>query len=280
MTPSIDRFPAADALSRRSLLKLFAAVGGAGAVGVSAGCATPTGLPGPGTLNLALNRSLVSLDNKLNQFDAAVTVQRGVRQGLTRLTPDLKLQMVLADRFELTEPTAWTVRLREGIRYSDGSPVRIADVATALKMYRDTSGGFLATFFPEWPKVVAVDDRTFRMETEAPLPILDYLMANILITPAAANKPEELQGGVGTGPYVVTRANRGDGTYLLDANKNYWGTKPTVSRVQVRFLPEESSRVSPYAAARSTSSTPSHRTRWSSCAACRGCPSRPGPAPG
>jgi len=243
MTPSFDLGPRPETLSRRSLLKLLAAVGGAGAVGVSAGCATPTGLPGPGTLNLALNRSLVSLDNKLNQFDAAVTVQRGVRQGLTRLTPDLKLQMVLADRFVLTDPTTWTVRLREGIRYSDGSPVQVADVATALRMYRDTSGGFLATFFPEWPKVVPVDDRTFRMETEAPLPILDYLMANILITPAKANKPEELQSGVGTGPYVVTRANRGDGTYLLDANPNYWGTKPTVSRVQVRFLPEESSRV-------------------------------------
>jgi len=243
MTPSLDFVSRPETLSRRSLLKLLVAVGGAGAVGGTAGCATPTGLPGPGTLNLALNRSLVSLDNKLNQFDAAVTVQRGVRQALTRLTPDLKLQLVLADRFTLTEPNAWTVRLRDGIRYSDGSPVRVADVATALQMYRDTNGGFLATFFPEWPKVVAVDDRTFRMETEAPLPILDYLMANILITPASAIKPEELQGGVGTGPYVVTRADRGDGSYLLDANPNYWGSKPTVSRVQVRFLPEESSRV-------------------------------------
>ena len=168
-------------------------LGGATALGMNAGCATPTGLPGPGTLNIGLNRSLVSLDNKLNQFDAAVTVQRGVRQALTRLTPDLKLDLVLAERFELTKPNEWTVRLRPDIRYSDNSPVEIADIATALEMYRDTKGGFLATFFPEWPTVVKVDDRTFRMTTEAPLPILDYLMANILITPAAANKPEELQ---------------------------------------------------------------------------------------
>jgi peptide/nickel transport system substrate-binding protein len=236
-------YPAGGTLSRRGLLKLLAAVGGVSALGVAAGCATPTGLPGPGTLNLALNRSLVSLDNKLNQFDAAVTVQRAVREALTRLTPDLKLHMVLAERFELTKPNSWTVRLREGIRYSDNSPVEIADITTALEMYRGTTGGFLATFFPEWPKVVKIDDRTFRMDTEAPLPILDYLMANILITPAKANKPEELQGGVGTGPYVVSEADRGAGNYLLDANPNYWGVKPAVSRVQVRFLPEESSRV-------------------------------------
>ncbi|HYY12641.1 MAG TPA: ABC transporter substrate-binding protein, partial [Kineosporiaceae bacterium] len=191
-------------------------------------------------MTMALNRSLVSLDNKLNQFDAAVTVQRAVRQGLTAIGADLTPQLVLAERFELTAPTQWTVQLREGVRYSDGSPVTPEDVAVALEMYAGVSGSFLASFFSEWPRVVPVDDRTFTLETEQPQPVLDYLMANILITPAKANKPEELQSGVGTGPYVVTRANRGDGTYLLDRNPNYWGTKPTVSKVQVRFLPEES----------------------------------------
>ncbi|UVN59537.1 hypothetical protein NR995_33965 (plasmid) [Streptomyces albus] len=28
----------------------------------------------------------------------------------------------------MTEPTAWTVRLREGVRYSDGRPVTVEDV--------------------------------------------------------------------------------------------------------------------------------------------------------
>jgi peptide/nickel transport system substrate-binding protein len=244
MTTKLDPLLPPAGCSRRSLLKLAMTIGAGGALGgLTTACATPTGLPGPGTLNLALNRSLVSLDNKLNQFDAAVTVQRAVRQCLTRLTPDLKVQPLLAESFRLTAPTEWTVRLRQGIRYSDNSPVRVEDVAVALQSYRDTKGGFLATFFPEWPRVVKVDDRTFRLRTDAPLPILDYLMANILITPAAANKPEELQTGVGTGPYVVTRADRGAGNSLLTANRNYWGPRPTVGQVQVRFLPSESSRV-------------------------------------
>jgi peptide/nickel transport system substrate-binding protein len=226
------------------VLKLALALGAGSALsGLATACATPTGLPGSGTLVLALNRSLVSLDNKLNQFDAAVTVQRAVRQGLTRLSPDLKVELVLAESFELTAPTEWTVRLRPEIRYSDGSPVQVDDVAVALQSYQDTSGGFLATFFPEWPRVVKVDDRTFRLQTDVPLPILDYLMANILITPAAANKPEELQSGVGTGPYVVAESDRGAGNYLLAANPNYWGPKPTIEQIQVRFLPSESSRV-------------------------------------
>ena len=88
-----------------------------------------------------------------------------------------------------------------------------------------------------------MDDRTFKMVSKKPVPILDSLMSMILITPAAQNKPEELQEGVGTGPYVVTKFNRGAGTYSLARNENYWGPAPEVENVEVRFLPEESSRV-------------------------------------
>ncbi|QUH03630.1 ABC transporter substrate-binding protein [Saccharopolyspora erythraea] len=228
------------ALSRRSALRLGA---GLCAFGPLAACAGPTGSPGPDTMTLALNRSLVSLDNKLNQFEAAVTVQRAVRQALVRIGPDLTPQPVLAERFELTEPTAWTVRLRAGVRYSDGSPVTPQDVAKALEMYQGVNGSFLAAFFPEWPTVVALDDRTFQLRSRRPLPALDYLMANILITPSAANRPEELQSGIGSGPYVVTASNRGTGDYSLTANPRYWGPPPRVRNVEVRFVPEESSRV-------------------------------------
>lgn len=233
--------------SRRTLLRssLFAGAGLAfgAAAGSLAGCATPTGTPGPTTMSLGLNRSLVSLDNKLNQFDAALTVQRGVRQALTEINHDLRPQLVLADQFKLTSPTQWYVHLRPGVRYSDGSPVRVEDVATALKMYSEVDGSFVAGFFPEFPTVEAIDDTSFTLNTVRPVPVLDYLMSNILITPAAANKPEELQSGVGTGPYVVTESNRGAGTYTLVRNDKYWGAPAHVESVRVRFIPDETSRV-------------------------------------
>jgi peptide/nickel transport system substrate-binding protein len=231
-------------LSRRTLLRSSVLLGAGLAVGSAAvGCATPTGRPGPTTVSLALNRSLVTLDNKLLQYDAAVTVQRAVRQALTAIDQDLRVQLVLADQFRLISPTQWFVHLRPGIRYSDGSPVRVEDVATALKMYSEVDGSFVAGFFPEWPTVEKIDETSFRLNTVRPIPVLDYLMSNILVTPAAANVPEDLQSGVGTGPYVVTRADRGSGTYTLNRNENYWGAAPHVESVRVRFMPDESSRV-------------------------------------
>ncbi|MGX5207879.1 ABC transporter substrate-binding protein [Streptomyces violaceus] len=228
---------------RRTLLRL-GALGGTGlALGPLSACAGPTGAPGPGTLTLGLNRSLVSLDNKLNQFDAAVTVQRAVRQALTGIGPGMRVQPVLADRFAMTAPTAWSVRLREGVRYSDGSPVTVEDVATALEMYGKVNGSFLLGLFPELPTVEKTGERTFELHTNRPVPVLDRLMANIHITPAAANRPEELQSGVGSGPYKVIEANSGAGEYTLARNPRYWGRPAHVDTVRVRFVPEESSRV-------------------------------------
>ena len=60
------------------------------------------------------------------------------------------------------------------------------------------------------------------------MPVLDSLMSNILITPAAANKPEELQDGIGGGPFVVTRINRGAGNYSL-AQRASTGARPPAS---------------------------------------------------
>jgi len=229
--------------SRRSLLRSSLLLGAGLAVGSAAACATPTGRPGPTTVSLALNRSLVTLDNKLLQYDAALTVQRAVRQALTEIDQNLKPRLVLADAFELRTPTQWFVHLRPGIRYSDGSPVRVEDVATALSMYSQVSGSFVGTFFPEWPTVEKIDDASFTLNTARPIPVLDYLMSNILITPAAANRPEDLQDGVGSGPYVVTQSDRGSGTYTLARNEKYWAAAPLVESVRVRFMPDESSRV-------------------------------------
>ena len=229
--------------SRRSLLRSSLLLGAGLAVGSAAACATPTGRPGPTTVSLALNRSLVTLDNKLLQYDAALTVQRAVRQALTEIDKNLKPRLVLADTFQLRTPTQWYVHLRPGIRYSDGSPVQVEDVATALKMYSQVSGSFVGGFFPEWPTVEKLDDRSFMLNTERPIPVLDYLMSNVLVTPAAANVPEDLQTGVGTGPYVVTQADRGSGTYTLARNDKYWDAAPHVESVRVRFMPDESSRV-------------------------------------
>src|SRR6476661_5484836 len=240
-------------VSRRSILK-FASLAGAGALFAPAlaACAGPktattastagAGAAG-GTLSIVLNRNLVSLDNKLNQYDAAVTVQRAVREALTKIGDDLKPQLVLAESFEQTKPTVWTVKLRSGIHYSDKSPVTVEDVETALKLYFQVPAGYVTSQFPEQPTFTKVDDRTFTLTTKVPVVSLNSLMSNILITPAKDNKAEELGTGLGTGPFTIASADSGTGTYRLERNANYWGTPAKLETVNVGYQEEEGARV-------------------------------------
>jgi ABC-type transport system substrate-binding protein len=251
---SIDTTGAGAGISRRSILQFAGLIGVTTAMGSAlTACAGPQGSTtgggggasgaGGGTLAVVLNRNLVSLDNKLNQYDAAVTVQRAVRQALTRIGNDLKPELVLAQSFEQTSPTVWTVKLRDDIHYSDKSPVTVEDVETAIKYYFQVKAGYVAAQFPEAPTFAKVDDKSFTLTTKNPLVTLDSLMSNILITPAKANKPEELREGIGTGPFTVAEANSGTGTYRLVRNENYWGEKALLDEVKISYQEEEGARV-------------------------------------
>jgi ABC-type transport system substrate-binding protein len=237
-------------VSRRSLLQLAGYLGAGVALGPAlAACGGPqssstsSGGAASDTLSIILNRNLVSLDNKLNQYDAAVTVQRAVRQALTRIGLDLKPQLVLAKTFTLASPTTWNVELRDDIHYSDNSPVTVEDVETALKLYFQVSAGYVASQFAEQPTFAKTGDRTFTLTTKKPLVTLDALMSNILITPAAANKAEELREGIGSGPFTVATADSGTGTYKLVRNENYWGEKAQLAEVNVTYQEDEGARV-------------------------------------
>ena len=241
-----------EGVSRRAVLQFAGLIGLSTAVGAAvSACAGPQSAAGSGgsaaadggSISIVLNRNLVSLDNKLNQYDAAVTVQRAVRQALTRIGNDLKPELVLAQSFEQTSPTVWTVKLRDGIHYSDKSPVTVEDVDTALKLYFQVKAGYVASQFPEQPTFAKVDDTTFTLTTKKPLATLNSLMSNILITPAKANKPEELRDGIGSGPFTVAEADSGTGTYRLVRNENYWGEKALLKEVKVSYQEEEGARV-------------------------------------
>lgn len=234
--------------ARRDVLRMGGFLGtGVGLSYVLGGCLSPSGggssSTGKRSLTLAFNRSLPTLDNKLNQYDAQVTVERAVHQALTRIGPSLRLENVLAESFEMTKPTVWTVRLRQGAAYSDGTPVKPQDVATALTMYQKTPASYVATQFSEMPRVVPVDARTFQLVTKEPMVTLDYLMSNILLMPAAKNQPRDTDGTPGTGPFVIKAQNKGAGTFDLVPNTHYSGTKPSLTSVRLRFIEQDSVRV-------------------------------------
>ncbi|WP_242481958.1 ABC transporter substrate-binding protein [Paracraurococcus ruber] len=104
----------------------------------------------------------------------------------------------------------WTIRLREGLRFHDGEPVRATDCIASLQRWavRDSFGQVLARAVAEWQ---APEDRTLVIRLHRPFPALPDALAKPASSPAfimpariAATPPDRpigIDGMVGSGPW-------------------------------------------------------------------------------
>jgi peptide/nickel transport system substrate-binding protein len=101
----------------------------------------------------------------------------------------------------------WTIRLREGLRFHDGEPVRGADVVASLErwMVRDPMGQMVRALRQE---LAAPDDRTIRLSLAQPYPRLPLALGK-QGAPCAFIMPEriartdpftEITEAIGSGP--------------------------------------------------------------------------------
>jgi peptide/nickel transport system substrate-binding protein len=116
----------------------------------------------------------------------------------------------------------WRIRLREGLRFHDGEPVRAADCAASLARWskRDPFGQILAERVEEWR---AADDRTLEIRLKRPFALLlDALAkpdANVpFIMPerlARTDANTQISEMVGSGPYRFIRAEFVSGSRVV-----------------------------------------------------------------
>lgn len=102
----------------------------------------------------------------------------------------------------------WTVTLRDGLAFHDGTPVRAADCVASLKRWaaRDSFGQVLASAVDAWR---AEDDKTFSIRTRQPFPMMLYALGKpatsvpfIMPERLAATDPgKQITEMVGSGPY-------------------------------------------------------------------------------
>jgi peptide/nickel transport system substrate-binding protein len=104
----------------------------------------------------------------------------------------------------------WTIRLREGLRFHDGEPVRAVDCVASLQRWavRDGFGQVLAKAVAEWG---APEDRVLVIRLHRPFPALLDALAKPAASPAfimpariastPADKPIGVEGMIGSGPW-------------------------------------------------------------------------------
>lgn len=140
------------------------------------------------------------------------------------------LEPALATTWQMTAPTAWRFKLRDGVRFHDGSAFTADDAVYSLKRALEPAA-LRPTALKGVTAVRAVDPLTVELMLEAPDAALPEKLHRVAMVSrawgerqGAARSPEG--GANGTGPFRLERHDPDQRT-VLTRNRDWWGTRDT-----------------------------------------------------
>ena len=148
---------------------------------------------------------------------------------------------------------SWTLKLREGIRFSNGDPMTAEDVKFSLDRYRSKeSVSPQAGLFQKSVKdVVVVDRLTTRLELNEPMIPLPSYMSSVtgnegVIVPKKyveqVGWQEFNRKPIGSGPYKQVEHKPGE-SVTYEPVENHWRTTASFAKVRFVKVPEEIARI-------------------------------------
>lgn len=163
---------------------------------------------------------------------------------LMGLDDRLRLTPVLAESSEEPDPRTYVYRLREGVRFWDGSPLTVDDVVWSLRRHMDPKvSSQISTYFSHVRSIEATGPREVTVRMTQPDPLFPYAHVHIFIMPKAFGErlgkklgaPAANVTVMGTGPYRITSFT-GDNEILVERNDDYWGERQRVRRASLKFI--------------------------------------------
>ncbi len=197
------------------------------------------GFAGQETLTLGMVLEPPNLDPTAGAAAAIdEVVYANVFEGLTRFGPDGSVGPGLAASWEVSpDGTTYVFRLREGVKFHDGTEMNADDVVFTLDRARaEGSTNAQKALFAGIESVTALDPLTVEVKLSAPNGNFPFNMAwgdAVIVAPesigTAATAP------IGTGPFLFREWVQGD-RVTLERNPDYWGEAPALSRATFKFI--------------------------------------------
>ena len=102
----------------------------------------------------------------------------------------------------------WTIRLRDGLRFHDGTPVLARDCVASIRRWA-ARDGFGGTLMAQTDELSAPDDRTLRFRLKAPFPLLAAALGKLsspvpFMMPgrlAQTDPAQQIKEAIGSGPF-------------------------------------------------------------------------------
>ena len=164
----------------------------------------------------------------------------------------------LAESYKAIDDTTWEIKLREGLKFHDGSDLTVDDVIYSFERADGYTGGNSSfRIYTKGKTLKKIDDRTLHIITDEPYPLMPNDLTTVMIMSseakgtAAADVNKGIQASdfndgtatIGAGPYKFVEWAKGD-RIVLEKYDGYVGplSQPW-DKVTFKFIPSEPARM-------------------------------------
>ncbi|MGE0717915.1 MAG: ABC transporter substrate-binding protein, partial [Alphaproteobacteria bacterium] len=201
------------------------------------------------TFRFSTSGDINGLDPHLNNEGPTNAMKNNLYEALIFRDDKLALQPSLATEWSQTSPTTWRFKLRQGVKFHDGTPFTAEDVVFSIGRNNHEQSG-MRTYSASVIEARRIDDHTVELVTKAPDPILDQNLPAVFIMSKAwseKNRTAEPVRGIvgneshanlhenGTGPFKLLDRVPDTRTVIVP-NADWWG-KPQHNLTRVEFKP-------------------------------------------
>jgi peptide/nickel transport system substrate-binding protein len=203
-----------------------------------------------GVLHIAHEQDVTTFDPILTIQNADIWVLDNMNAQLVRVTKEgTGLEPDLAQSWTVTDDArTYTFKLRDGLKFADGSPITPGDVKFSLERLRDQKDSVMGSMYKVIKSIDTPDDKTVVITLNEPsAPFLSTLaMFAASIVPEKVVKAKGADFGndpVGAGAFKFKEWKRGD-RVMLERNPNYWqNDRVKLDGVEWLYIPNDNTRV-------------------------------------
>jgi peptide/nickel transport system substrate-binding protein len=166
---------------------------------------------------------------------------------LLRYDKDGALQPSLAQSWTHPNALTYKLQLRPNVKFWDGHALTSADVVFSIVQLQNPKSQW-SSFFTSLKSIKASGSRGITIKLKNPDPFFQYSLGfGFIIEKAFALKHRKDIGTpqvltMGTGPFQIVKYLP-DESVTLQRNGNYWGPKPAIKKLVVRFITSEPTRL-------------------------------------
>jgi peptide/nickel transport system substrate-binding protein len=163
-----------------------------------------------------------------------LNVMAAVYDTLMQWDPESKTyQPQLAESLKSADATTWTLKLRDGVKFTDGTALDADAVVASINYYLTNYGQNGTLIQANLKSMKATDKSTVVFTFKAPWASFPYMLAGgpgLIMAPAAYADPEAFKP-IGAGPFTVESQTPGEKTVVV-ANDDYFAGRPHLDSIE------------------------------------------------